>query len=123
SVAGVLPPGSILRDQENNKESEEEGKGDSEAKIQPGDKTPKGREYTQHGAERANERGFDSQKVDSIIDNNYKHRTKEIDKLTGKVTWRYQDKRGNTVITNEWGDKIVTVYSYPTSTNGGKLYS
>lgn len=27
SVAGVLPPGSILRDQENNKESEEEGKG------------------------------------------------------------------------------------------------
>ena len=119
SVAGVLPPGSILRDQENKKESEEEGKGDSEAKIQPGDKTPKGREYTQHGAERANERGFDSQKVDSIIDNNYKHRTKEIDKLTGKVTWRYQDKRGNTVITNEWGDKIVTVYSYPTSTNGG----
>ncbi|MCK0088962.1 DNRLRE domain-containing protein [[Clostridium] symbiosum] len=119
SVAGVLPPGSILRAQENKKESEEEGKGDSEAKIQPGDETPKGREYTQHGAERANERGFDSQKVDSIIDNNYKHRTKEIDKLTGKVTWRYQDKRGNTVITNEWGDKIVTVYSYPTSTNGG----
>lgn len=36
-----------------------------------------GGEYTQHGAERANERGFDSQKVDSIIDNNYKHRTKE----------------------------------------------
>ena len=30
SVAGVLPPGSILRDQENKKESEEEGKGDSE---------------------------------------------------------------------------------------------
>ncbi|MDB2002839.1 hypothetical protein PM006_21775 [[Clostridium] symbiosum] len=29
SVAGVLPPGSILRDQENKKESEEEGKGDS----------------------------------------------------------------------------------------------
>ncbi|MFR0035977.1 MAG: polymorphic toxin type 35 domain-containing protein [Clostridium sp.] len=32
SVAGVLPPGSILRDQENNKESEEEGKGESETK-------------------------------------------------------------------------------------------
>ena len=29
SVAGVLPPGNILRDQENKKESEEEGKGDS----------------------------------------------------------------------------------------------
>ena len=87
--------------------------------IHAEDKTPKGREYTQHAAERANERGFDSQKIDSIIDNNYKHRTKEIDKLTGQVTWRYQDKRGNTVITNEWGDKIVTVYSHPTSANGG----
>ena len=29
SVAGVLPPGSILRDQENKKESEEEGKGEA----------------------------------------------------------------------------------------------
>lgn len=87
--------------------------------IHAEDKTPNGREYTQHAAERANERGFDSQKIDSIIDNNYKYRTKEIDKLTGQVTWRYQDKRGNTVITNEWGDKIVTVYSHPTSANGG----
>ena len=94
-------------------------KGESEKELQAGDKTPKGREYTKHGAERANERGFDSQKIDSIIDNNYKHRTKEIDKLTGKITWRYQDKRGNTVITNEWGDKIVTVYSNPTSVNEG----
>ena len=94
-------------------------KGGSDSKIQSGDKTQKGREYTKHGAERANERGFDSQKIDSIIDNNYKQRTKEIDKLTGEVTWRYQDKRGNTVITNEWGDKIVTVYSHPTSANGG----
>ena len=99
------------------KGTEEEG--EKETEIHAGDKTPKGREYTKHGAERANERGFDSQKIDSIIDNNYKHRTKEIDKLTGKVTWRYQDKRGNTVITNEWGDKIVTVYSHPTSLNGG----
>ena len=99
--------------------SEEVEEGESEKELQAGDKTPKGREYTKHGAERANERGFDSQKIDSIIDNNYKHRTKEIDKLTGKITWRYQDKRGNTVITNEWGDKIVTVYSNPTSGNGG----
>ena len=33
SVAGVLPPGSILRDQENKKESEEEGKGDSKTEY------------------------------------------------------------------------------------------
>ena len=89
------------------------------SKIKAGEKTPKGREYTVHGAQRANERGFDSQKIDSIIDNNYKTRTKEIDKLTGEITWRYQDKRGNTVITDEWGDKIVTVYSYPQSANEG----
>lgn len=95
------------------------GDGNSGDKYEPGDKTPKGREYTQHAAERANERGFDSQKIDSIIDNNYTHRVKEIDDLTGEVTWRYQDKRGNTVITNEWGDRIVTVYSYPESANGG----
>ncbi len=46
-------------------------------------------------------------------------RVKEIDPDDGSVTWRYQDKRGNTVITNEWGDKVVTVYSYPPSANGG----
>jgi len=56
---------------------------------------------------------------DSIIDNNYKSRVKEINKLTGEITWRYQDKRGNTVITNNWGNKIVTVYSYPKTANGG----
>lgn len=84
---------------------------DSETEIKSGDKTPKGREYTQHDAERANERSFTSEQIDNIIDNNYKHRIKEIDKFTGEITWRYQDSRGNTVITNEWGDKIVTVYS------------
>ena len=95
-------------------------KGDSGTEIQPGDKTPRGREYTQHGAERANERGFGSQKIDSIIDNNYSKRVKEIDELTGKVvTWRYQDTRGNTVITNEWRDKIIIVYSHSTYVNGG----
>ena len=35
SVAGVLPPGSILRDQENKKESEEEGKGESGTGSRP----------------------------------------------------------------------------------------
>ena len=39
SVAGVLPPGNILRDQENKKESEEEGKGDSETDV----------DWTDHG--------------------------------------------------------------------------
>ena len=32
-MAGVLPPGGILRDQENKKESEEEGKGESNSKV------------------------------------------------------------------------------------------
>ena len=76
-------------------------------------------QFTKHAAKRANERSFNSQQIDSIIDNNYKHRIKEIDEITGKITWRYQDSRGNTVITNEWGDKIVTVYSFPNSINGG----
>jgi len=49
----------------------------------------RGQEDTNHGTERANERGFDSQKIDSIIDNNAKSRVKEIDELTGDVTWRY----------------------------------
>lgn len=83
-----------------------------------GDKTPRGREFTVHGAERANSRGFTDKIIDSIIDNNMKKRVKEIDDF-GQVTWRYQDKRGNTVVTNEWGDKIVTVYSYPESINNG----
>ncbi len=100
-----------------------EKKSNSSSGFKAGDKTPRGREYTKHGAERANERGFDSQKIDSIIDNNYKSRVKEIDKVTGEVTWRYQDKRGNTVITNETGDKIVTVYSYPRRKNQGNYIS
>ena len=101
------------------KQTKARDKGDGGTEIQAGDKTPGQREYTQHGAQRANERGFDSQKIDSIIDNNYNKRVKEIDRLTGEVTWRYQDKRGNTVITNEWDDKIVTVYSHPEYVNGG----
>lgn len=83
-----------------------------------GDMTPGGRKFTEHGAERAIEREFDSKTIDSIIDNNKKNRVKEIDS-DGNATWRYQDKRGNTVITDEWGEKIVTVYSYPESVNGG----
>ncbi len=55
----------------------------------------------------------------SIIDNNKKTRAKEIGPESGEVQWRYQDKRGNTVITDEWSTKIVTTYSYPKSANGG----
>ena len=84
-----------------------------------GDKTPKGRTFTNHGAERANERGFEAQVIDNIIDNNKAKRVKEIDE-DGQVTWRYQDKRGNTVITNEWSDSIITVYSHPKDINNGK---
>ena len=93
---------------------------DNSGRYKKGDKTSAGREYTKHGAQRANERGFTSGIIDSIIDNNSKTRVKEIDDVTGEVTWRYQDKRGNTIITNEWGDEIVTVYSYPIWKNNGK---
>lgn len=37
-----------------------------------GDKTPRGREYTSHAAERANQREFSDQSIDNIIDNNSK---------------------------------------------------
>jgi hypothetical protein len=93
--------------------------GGSNAGYKAGDTTPGGRTYTKHGAEQANDRGFDSKTVDSIIDNNKKTRVKEIDPESGKVQWRYQDKRGNTVITDEWSTKIVTTYSNPKSANGG----
>ena len=91
-----------------------------EGAIKAGDKTPGGREFTSHGAEQANNRGFSSEEVDKIIDHNAKSRVKEISK-NGKTQWRYQDKRGNTVVTNEWGDKIVTTYSHPGSMNGGNF--
>ncbi|VYT90657.1 hypothetical protein [Metakosakonia massiliensis] len=81
--------------------------------VQAGDKTPNGREFTEHGAQRANERGFTPESIDNIINNNRKNRVKEINPETGRTQWRYQDARGNTVITNEDGGKIVTVYSYP----------
>ncbi|YCH47011.1 hypothetical protein M1D91_14570 [Enterobacter sp. SA197] len=87
--------------------------------IQPGGKTPYDRIFTEHGAIRANERNFTSDLVDSIINNNKAKRVKEIDKQTGKPVWRYQDKRGNTIITDEYTKKIITVYSHPKGTNDG----
>ena len=85
--------------------------------VQTGDKTPGGREFTDHGADRANERGFTSESIDSIINNNRKNRVKEIDPKSGRIQWRYQDARGNTVITNETSDRIITVYSHPDKAN------
>ncbi|WP_232436834.1 polymorphic toxin-type HINT domain-containing protein [Paenibacillus senegalimassiliensis] len=86
--------------------------------INCGDKTPGGRIFTKHGAERADERGFTSETIDNIINNNKKNRVKEIGD-DGKAQWRYQDSRGNTVITDEWGENVVTVYSYPQGKNHG----
>jgi hypothetical protein len=37
--------------------------------LRAGDKTPGGRTLTQHGAQRANERGFTGERIDDIIDN------------------------------------------------------
>ena len=82
------------------------------------DKTPQGRTITDHAAERMNERGFSGRDIDNIIANNKKNRVKEVDE-NGQITWRYQDKRGNTVITDESGERIVTVYSHPKKINGG----
>ncbi len=70
---------------------------ESQGKKKAGDKTPGGRTYSKHGAERANERGFSDKAIDDIINNNAKKRTKEIE--DGEITWRYQDSIGNTVIT------------------------
>lgn len=89
--------------------------------VQTGDKTPGGREFTEHGAEQANSRKFTSESIDNIINNNKKNRVKEINQDTGRTQWRYQDARGNTVITNEAGNKIVTVYSHPKGVNGGNF--
>lgn len=88
--------------------------------IQPGDKTPEGRTFTIHGAEQATSRGFSSKNIDEIISNNKKSRVKEIDPATGQIQWRYQDTRGNTVITDEFSERIVTVYSHPINANNSK---
>ncbi|EOD2820400.1 TPA: hypothetical protein U2K68_001603 [Providencia stuartii] len=88
-----------------------------------GDVTPKGRTYIKHGAERAEERGFSSEQIDNIIDNNQKSKTKQIDPMSGEQTWRYQDKRGNTVFTDEHSQCIITVYSHPKNINDTKYIS
>jgi hypothetical protein len=77
--------------------------------FKTGDKTPGGLEFTTHGALRANERGFNAQTIDNIVNNNKKNRVSKVDG-EGKKTWEYTDFRGNKVVTNENGG-IVSVHS------------
>lgn len=77
--------------------------------FKTGDKTPGGLEFTTHGALRANERGFNAQTIDNIVNNNKKNRVSKVDG-EGKKTWEYTDSRGNKVVTNENGG-IVSVHS------------
>lgn len=70
--------------------------------------TPGGHSFSEHGAQRANERDFNSQTIDNIINNNKKNRKSRIDQ--GRKTWEYTDSRGNKVVTNENGG-IVSVHS------------
>ena len=84
--------------------------------LKGGDKTPSGAELSYHAADQANERKFTLKNIDDIILNNRKKRTKEI-QPDGEIRWRYQDQRGNTVITDEWGKRVITVYSHPASKN------
>lgn len=83
-IASGLNMGVAFNEFSQNLQKIQEGLG---SRIKEGDKTPKGREYSAHGAKRANQRQFDSQKIDNIIDNNYKHRVKEISP-SGEVRWR-----------------------------------
>lgn len=86
-----------------------EGVSGPDDSIKTGDKTPDGRSFSKHGAERANERGFSKEVVDSIINNNKKKRKSKVDGQ-GRKTWEYTDARGNKVVTNESGG-IVSVHS------------
>ena len=85
------------------------------AKIKTGDKTPGGRSFSEHAAERANERNFTPDSIDAIINNNKKTRKSKVDEF-GQKTWEYVDARGNKVVTNESGG-IVSVHS---PARGGK---
>ena len=87
--------------------------------LKGGDKTPSGVELSNHAAGQANRREFTLKNIDDIILNNKKTRKKEFHP-NGEIRWRYQDKRGNTVITNEDGTRVITVYSHPASANNEK---
>ncbi len=85
--------------------------------VLKGDKTTKGRIFTDHGAQQANARNFTSENIDAIIDNNKKNRVAEY--VDGDKVWRYQDSRGNTVIMSEFDERIITTYSHPASKANG----
>ena len=87
--------------------------------LNGGDKTSSGAELSYHAARQANIRHFSLKNIDDIILNNRKTRRKEI-QPDGEIRWRYQDKRGNTVITNGDGTRVITVYSHPASANNEK---
>ncbi|TQR45003.1 hypothetical protein C7Y44_11885 [Paenibacillus popilliae] len=76
--------------------------------IKTGDKTPGGHSFSEHGAQRANERGFTPQAIDNIINNNKKNRKSRIDEK-GRKTW--EDSRGNKIVTTNESGGIVSVHS------------
>ncbi|EGO8079569.1 hypothetical protein HRF80_09320 [Enterococcus faecalis] len=94
---------------QNNFNSRNYSSSSSSKEIKTGDKTPGGHSFSEHGAERANERGFSKEVIDSIITNNKNNRKSKIDGF-GRKTWEYVDKRGNKVVTNESGG-IISVHS------------
>jgi len=72
------------------------------------EKSP-GLKHTKHSRERAIQRGFSDEAIDSIVHNNAKTRVGKVDEF-GRKTWEYSDLRGNTVVTNDSGE-VVTVFS------------
>jgi RHS repeat-associated protein len=76
--------------------------------YQAGHRTPGGRELSDHAARRANAREFTDKIIDNIINANKSSRQKQIDD-DGSAKWKYTDKQGNVVVTNEKGDRIITV--------------
>ena len=91
--------------------------------ISAGDETPQGLQFTDHAAEQANERNFNSEGIDNIVRKFRDSRVRQFDPtkpLNEQGTWRYQDSRGNVVVTNGGGDRIVTVFSHPPEANGTK---
>ena len=107
SVAGILPPGSILRDQENKKESEEEGKGGSGAK---GDQIVFGSD-TKSATKLNNQmtkRGWTESTVRDTVSNPYTKRV-SVNKATGNSATMYYNKSGGYVIIDDVTNAIVQV--------------
>ena len=107
SVAGVLPPGSILRDQENKKESEAEGKGGSGAK---GDQIVFGSD-TKSATKLNNQmtkRGWTESTVRDTVSNPYTKRV-SVNKATGNSATVYYNKSGGYVIIDDVTNAIVQV--------------